>query len=305
MKTTKADRRAINGIILINKPGLLTSNAVLQQVKRLYRAQKAGHMGSLDPLATGMLPICFGEATKFAHCGLEADKSYEVTAQFGVTTNTGDSQGEILTSTAIDSLSCRAIEHIIPTFLGESLQIPPMYSALKHQGKKLYELARAGIEIERQPRPIILHHLTLLQCDLPYARFSVGCSKGTYIRSLIEDIGAALGVGAHVTQLHRDFTAGFEQQTMFSLEELSALSEPERDACLLPVDFMLQALPIIILDEITLGLLYQGRMVAANSMALSGQVRVYNQDNVYQGLADWDAENELLAPKRLMANPKC
>ncbi|HVT63069.1 MAG TPA: tRNA pseudouridine(55) synthase TruB, partial [Legionellaceae bacterium] len=227
MKTLKITR-PIQGIILINKPSLLSSNTVLQHIKRLFFAAKAGHMGSLDPLATGMLPICFGDATKFAQYGLEADKCYRVTARFGITTTTGDAQGEMVSVHTDISLLAHELQAIIPSFEGESLQIPPMYSALKHQGKKLYELARAGIEIERQARSITIYHIELIRLESPYAEFKVHCSKGTYIRTLIEDIGRRLGMGAHVTQLHRVFTAGFERERMYSVEELQAFTQEER-----------------------------------------------------------------------------
>ncbi|PJD94062.1 MAG: tRNA pseudouridine(55) synthase TruB [Legionella sp.] len=298
----KAD---INGILLIDKPGLLSSNTVLQHAKRLYNARKAGHMGSLDPLATGMLPVCFGEATKFAQQGLEADKCYAVTALFGITTNTGDAQGDILTTTAELHLSQDIILHALSQFLGDSLQTPPMFSALKHQGKKLYEFARVGIEIERQPRPVTIHHFELLQLDAPYAQFLVRCSKGTYIRTLIEDLGHALDCGAHVTQLRRVYTTGFEHQPMYSLDELQLLSVSERMACLLPVDHMLHHMPIITLDAYAIQQVYQGRVVTIRSQVPSGQVRIYDEQHQFQGLADYDQSSELLQPKRLMANDQC
>ena len=295
----------INGILLIDKPGLLSSNAVLQQAKRLFTARKTGHMGSLDPLATGMLPVCFGEATKFAQYGLDADKCYAVTALFGMTTNTGDAQGEILTTTANVQLSRDTLLQTIQRFLGDSLQLPPMFSALKHQGKKLYEFARAGIEIERQSRPITIHQFDLVQLDNPSAQFLVRCSKGTYIRTLVEDVGLALGCGAHVTQLRRVYTTGFEDQPMYLLDDLHRLSSTERMTCLLPVDYMLRHVPIVVLNADDLYALYQGRAIAYKSLLPAGQVRVYDDQQQFQGLAEYDPPAAVLQPKRLMANALC
>lgn len=293
----------IHGILLIDKPSLLSSNTVLQTVKRLLSARKAGHMGCLDPLATGMLPICFGEATKFAQRGLDADKCYLVQAHFGITTTTGDAQGEVVKRREERILSQAELLEQLPNFEGDSLQIPPMYSALKYQGKKLYELARAGQEVERQPRPITIHQISLSRFAYPRAAFQVRCSKGTYIRTLIEDLGKALGVGAHVTQLHRLYTAGFEQYRMYSLEECAALSLQELRDCLLPIDTLLQHLPIVTVPDFVLQKLYLGQPVAIELDQPPAAVRLYDEQENFHGLAEWDAQ--ILQPKRLLANPAC
>jgi len=302
MKKSNVSRtqRDLNGIIIINKPPLLSSNAVLQQVKRLFEARKAGHMGSLDPLATGMLPICFGEATKFSHFGLNADKGYEVTAQFGIETDTGDAQGQVTTTASVDDLTRAQIERHMVEFLGDYLQTPPMYSALKHHGKKLYELARAGIEVPRAARPITIYHFQLQSFNPPFAQFKVRCSKGTYIRTLITDLGGRLQVGAHVTQLHRDYTAGFEEQPMYSFDALALLSDEERDKCLLPADFIVRQLPALLLSAEQVQALYQGKMVQIEVEACSGDVRLYDDEQQFHGLGDWDKPTKTLKAKRLM-----
>ena len=302
MKKSNSSRaqRDLSGIIVINKPGLLTSNAVLQHVKRLFEARKAGHMGSLDPLATGLLPICFGEATKFSHYGLNADKGYEVTAQFGVETDTGDAQGQVTATASVDALTREHIEQQMAAFLGDYLQIPPMYSALKHQGKKLYELARAGIEVARQPRPITIYDLQLDSFTRPLARFKVRCSKGTYIRTLITDLGDRLKVGAHVTQLHRDYTAGFEDQPIYTLDALALLSQEERDRCLLPADFIVRQLPALLLSAGQVLALYQGKIVQMEGNVCSGEVRLYDDAQQFQGLGEWDLATQELKAKRLI-----
>jgi len=306
----------VDGILLVDKPCLLSSNAVLQTVKRLFNANKAGHMGSLDPLATGMLPICFGEATKFAQSGLDADKCYTVTALFGSTTDTGDAQGTVIKTVENAQLSETAILKALPTFLGASLQIPPMYSALKHKGKKLYELARAGIEIERKARPITIHKFELIHHDHLHATFTVHCSKGTYIRTLIENLGASLGLGAHVTQLHRVFTAGFETQKMYRLEELQAFDSQTLTQCLLPIDHMLPYLPIAVLSEAALQTLYLGQALPSSRSETEinwqempqeeeAMVRLYDQQQQFHGLGTWDHNLGQLQPKRLRANHLC
>ncbi len=301
----KKIRNNVHGILLIDKPGLLSSNTVLQRVKSLLNARKAGHMGCLDPLATGMLPLCFGEATKFAQSGLDADKCYAVTACFGMTTTTGDSQGEVMQTVSDRLVSVEDVLQQLPKFEGDSLQIPPMYSALKYQGKKLYELARAGKEVPRPPRPITIHQFTMSRFEYPQAEFIVSCSKGTYIRTLIEDLGAALGVGAHVTQLRRLYTAGFESQRMFTLEECENFSSEELSNCLLPMDILLEHFPILTLSEYDLQRLYLGQPIILDENIAEGCVRLYDENANFQGLAEWDPLTTVLKPKRLLANPEC
>lgn len=287
------EKRDVHGILLINKPSGLTSNAVLQRVKRLLKARKAGHMGCLDPLATGMLPICLGEATKFAHYGLTADKGYRVTAQFGVTTDTGDAQGTILSTMATDHITSESILHQLDTLSGAQMQIPPMYSALKHQGKKLYELARAGIEVERKARPIEVTCFELLAFTPPYAQFKIRCSKGTYVRALISDLGQCLRAGAHVTELHRDEMAGLTDQPMFSLETLETLSQEDRDQCLLPVDYLLSDIPSLHLPQAHIERLARGQVVDNSRTHHCELVRIYDQQQQFHGLGEYMGSNQL------------
>lgn len=301
----KKIRNNIDGILLIDKPGLLSSNTVLQRVKSLLNARKAGHMGCLDPLATGMLPLCFGEATKFSQYGLDADKCYAVTGCFGVTTNTGDSQGEVLKTVSDITISTEAVLQQLSTLEGDILQIPPMYSALKYQGKKLYELARAGKEVPRPPRPVTIHQFTMKHFEYPYAEFIVRCSKGTYIRTLIEDLGVALGVGAHVTQLRRLYTAGFEQQRMLTLDECETFLTEDLINCLLPMDILLGHFPIVTLSPFELETIYLGQSITMVADVVEGCVRLYDEHAHFQGLAEWDPSTGVLKPKRLLATPEC
>ncbi|WP_206460869.1 tRNA pseudouridine(55) synthase TruB, partial [Acinetobacter baumannii] len=209
-KNQKISRRHISGVFLLNKPLGLSSNAALQKVRWLYRAQKAGHTGALDPLATGLLPICLGEATKFSHYLLDSTKRYQTTVRLGQTTTTGDVEGDILQERPIPVLSKELIEQTLEKFRGDIQQVPPMYSALKKEGKPLYELARKGIEIEREARPVTIYALELIEFTENSITLDVTCSKGTYIRVLGEDIGEALGCGGHLTMLHRIQTGHFE-----------------------------------------------------------------------------------------------
>lgn len=299
--TAMNNRRDIHGILLLDKPHLLSSNTALQKIKRHLAARKAGHMGCLDPMATGMLPLCFGEATKFAQYGLDADKSYAVTACFGVTTTTGDAEGDVLKTCSEFELSKADILQTMPKLMGDILQIPPMYSALKHQGKKLYELARAGKEVERAARPVTIHEFILTDFSYPLAQFIVRCSKGTYIRTLLEDLGAALGMGAHITQLRRLYTAGFEQQKMYSLDECIMMSAEELENCLLPMDTLLDHLPSMVLPATELEKLYKGQMLDVTYQS-EDCLRLYDEQSKFQGLAEWEQATGKLKAKRLMAS---
>lgn len=234
-KNQKISRRHISGVFLLNKPLGLSSNAALQKVRWLYRAQKAGHTGALDPLATGLLPICLGEATKFSHYLLDSTKRYQTTVRLGQTTTTGDVEGDILQERPIPVLSKELIEQTLEKFRGDIQQVPPMYSALKKEGKPLYELARKGIEIERETRPVTIHALELIEFTENSITLDVTCSKGTYIRVLGEDIGEALGCGGHLTMLHRIQTGHFELIPSYTIEYLESLTEEQREASLLPV----------------------------------------------------------------------
>ncbi|MDH2603100.1 tRNA pseudouridine(55) synthase TruB [Acinetobacter baumannii] len=234
-KNQKISRRHISGVFLLNKPLGLSSNAALQKVRWLYRAQKAGHTGALDPLATGLLPICLGEATKFSHYLLDSTKRYQTTVRLGQTTTTGDVEGDILQECPIPVLSKELIEQTLEKFRGDIQQVPPMYSALKKEGKPLYELARKGIEIEREARPVTVYGLELIEFTENSITLDVTCSKGTYIRVLGEDIGEALGCGGHLTMLHRIQTGHFELIPSYTIEYLESLTEEQREALLLPV----------------------------------------------------------------------
>ncbi|TYL47098.1 tRNA pseudouridine(55) synthase TruB [Marinomonas sp. IMCC 4694] len=226
----KAKWRSVDGIVLLNKPIGLSSNQALQRVRRLYQAAKAGHTGALDPLATGMLPLCLGDATKFSQYLLDADKRYLTCIQLGKRTTTGDREGEVLTQESIPLLTDEALNVILDRFRGEIEQIPPMYSALKHEGKPLYEYARQGIVIERKRRRVTVSNLTLVSRTEESLTLDIQCSKGTYIRTIGEDIGEALGCGAHLHSLHRISTAGYLPENMMSLEEFEAIAEQGYEA---------------------------------------------------------------------------
>jgi tRNA pseudouridine55 synthase len=231
----KIQRRAVHGVFLLNKPLGISSNAALQKVRWLFRAEKAGHTGALDPLASGLLPICFGEATKFSHFLLESTKRYQTTVQLGHSTTTGDVEGEVLLEQAVPELTEDKIQQVLSQFIGEIQQVPPMYSALKKQGRPLYELARKGIEVERDARPITIEAIQLLSFTENSITLDVTCSKGTYIRVLGEDIAKALGTYGHLIYLHRIQTGHFELIPSYTIEYLEGLTEQEREALLLPV----------------------------------------------------------------------
>lgn len=241
----KIQRRHISGVFLLNKPLGISSNAALQKVRWLYRAQKAGHTGALDPLASGLLPICLGEATKFSHYLLDSTKRYQTTVFLGHSTTTGDVEGEILLEKPVPKLNEELIQEAIAKFVGEIQQVPPMYSALKKEGRPLYELARKGIEIEREARPITIYAIELLSLTENSITLDVTCSKGTYIRVLGEDIAKALGTYGHLTYLHRIQTGHFDLIPRYTVEYLESLTEAEREALLLPAYAPVQHFPQI------------------------------------------------------------
>lgn len=294
----KRIKRPVDGVLLLDKPVGLSSNQALQQAKRLYQAAKAGHTGSLDPFATGLLPVCFGEATKFSHFLLDADKTYCATMRLGATTTTGDTEGEIVTTAEVN-VTREKMEEVLRGFLGEIYQVPPMYSALKHQGKALYEYARAGIEIERPARAVTIHHIELLELDQPSATIRVSCSKGTYIRTLAEDIGKALGCGAYLTQLRRTVSGFFDVSRAVTLEALKAMQLEERDAILLSPDCMLQDLPAVALDNDSTYYLCQGQSVWQPGKLQLGDVRLYGQEQRFLGLGEVTPDGKI-APRRLV-----
>ena len=243
-----AERRRVDGVLLLDKPRGISSNAALQRAKRLYRAQKAGHTGTLDPLAAGLLPICFGEATKFAHLLLDADKAYRATLRLGVRTATGDAEGEVVEERPV-AVARSEVERVLRRFVGRIAQVPPRHSALKRDGRSYYHYARAGVEIERRAREVEVRSIELLAWRPPEVEISVRCGKGTYIRALAEDIGEALGCGAHLSALTRTAAGEFDLSAAASLDALEGGEEARRDAALLPVDAFLRRLERFDLDR--------------------------------------------------------
>jgi len=290
----------IDGILLIDKPLGLSSNAVLQRVKRLLGAQKAGHTGSLDPLATGMLPICLGEATKFSQYLLDANKAYDVTGFLGAVSSTGDAEGDISIRTEHIDISEAELNTVLNRLTGPILQVPPMYSALKHKGKPLYTYARRGEVIERPPREVVIYDAKCRELDGNCIHLTVKCSKGTYIRSLIESIGEMLGVGAYVTRLHRTYTAGFEHEPMWTLDALEAESLDARRAhLLLPERAVLQFERLDVSTDVMLSL-YQGKIVSdLDNLPEAGIVRLYAPEDAFFGLGEVTPEGALKV-KRLL-----
>lgn len=298
MKITK---RSINGILLLDKPKGISSNHALQKTKRLFQAKKAGHTGSLDPLATGMLPICFGIATKFCQYLLDANKVYEVQAKLGVRTNTGDAEGEVIASQSNIQFSKTEIEHHLSDFRGTIAQVPPMYSALKHQGKPLYQLARAGQYLERPPRTVTIYLLEILDFQDDVLTLKVACSKGTYIRSLVDDLGMQLGCGAHVIALRRTLVNAFENKSMISISQLESLLEnhscEDLDRFLLPIESIFSALPAINLTEAMMFYMKNGRAISAPAGVASSLVRCITGNGQFLGLGEITADG-MLYPRR-------
>lgn len=292
-------KRLLNGVLMLDKAPGASSNAALQQAKRLYQAAKAGHAGTLDPLATGLLPILFGEATKFSSDLLEADKSYAAEVRLGVSTTTADAEGEVIAATAVNVTPDQLAAALL-NFSGSILQIPPHYSALKHAGKPLYAYARAGIAIERAPRRVTIHALELQWFEGDRLALSVTCSKGTYIRSIAHDLGEMLGCGAHLAALRRTAVGRFGLDCAHTLESLEAMAVAERDACLLPVDALLQNLP-----EVRLAPAQQARFVQGQAVHWDGppqaRVRVYGTSGALLGVGEAGADGTI-SPKRVIAN---
>jgi tRNA pseudouridine55 synthase len=292
-------KRKVNGILLLNKPLNCTSNQALTVVKRLYNANKAGHTGSLDPLATGMLPICFGEATKFSQFLLEADKEYEVEAKLGLRTETGDAEGAIIAERPVPATNIQNLDTVLAHFRGEIDQIPSMYSALKYQGQPLYVYARKGIEIERPSRKVMIYDLEILEYEDDCLRIRVRCSKGTYIRTLVDDIGEMLGCGAYVTMLHRTFVHPYSDHQMITLEELESQQEDQLDSHLLPVDTALHAWPMMTLNESMAFYMRQGQPIIIPKAPTSGLVRLAMTDGKFIGVGEV-IEDGRIKPKRLV-----
>jgi len=286
-----------SGILLLDKPRGLTSNAALGRAKRILGIKKAGHTGTLDPMATGLLVLCFGEATKVSGFLLDADKAYRAEATLGVTTDSEDAEGQILEERPVPDLEKAALETVLDRFRGPIDQVPPMHSALKHQGKRLYELARQGETVERPPRQVTIHSLELLDWTTPKLSLNVRCSKGTYIRSLVRDIGEVIGCGAHLSALRRTESAPFNLDNAITLETLDSMSTDEARALLLPSDQALLHLPEVHLDPIQSNRLNQGQKLAGVHEVTPGLVRVYDAIG-FIGIGETDGAGHLKA-KRL------
>ncbi|WP_288372343.1 tRNA pseudouridine(55) synthase TruB [uncultured Marinobacter sp.] len=297
--------RDVNGILVIDKPQGVTSNGILQQVKRLYGAAKAGHTGALDPLATGVLPLCFGEATKFSQMMLDSDKAYITTAKLGIRTETGDSEGAVVEEKPVPALTEAQVEAVLENFRGDIQQVPSMYSALKHQGKPLYEYAREGIVIDRPARPVTIYELKLLAVREQELDLAVTCTKGTYIRSLVEDIGEALGCGAHVSALRRTLASGYTLANARDVKDLEAMRErgDSLDGLLLPPESALTMFPEHRLAGPALVSILNGQPVRIPGQSLEGFVRIYG-DRSFVGLAESmpEGDDTNLVPRRLVKN---
>ena len=295
--------RKVNGILLFDKPLGISSNAALQRVKKLFNAQKAGHTGSLDPLATGLLPICFGEATKMSSFLLDADKSYEVVVKLGVKTTTGDAEGEIVSQQSDVKITQAQLNDVLPDFIGAIEQIPPMYSALKQNGQPLYKLARQGIEVERKPRQVTIHDLNVISLKDDLLEIHVRCSKGTYIRTLAEDIGDQIGCGAHVAKLRRVSVAAFDGKEMLTIDQLEALFEKQgfeaMDETLLPIDSSLGQWPEIKLTDDVAYFLKKGQAVLVPKAPTHGWVRIYAGQEHFLGVG-CILDDGRVAPKKLV-----
>jgi tRNA pseudouridine55 synthase len=291
----------INGVLVLDKPAGMTSNAALQQVRRLLNAARAGHTGALDPLATGVLPLCFGEATKFAQRLLEADKTYRTVARLGQRTNTSDADGETVQERALPSaLDTEAVESVLAPFRGVIEQVPSMYSALKYQGRPLYEYAREGRTVPREARPIRIDELTVLRLEGDELELRVRCSKGTYIRTLVDDIGEALGCGAHVAELRREQAGPFELAQALTLDDLENMGRAAAREWLQPSDVLLSDLPATVLDGPRAISISNGQAVtiSPSESAVDGLCRLYDQDGRFLGLAE--GAGEAIRPRRLM-----
>lgn len=300
MKTSD-NKLAIDGILLLNKSAGMSSNVALQKAKRLFGAKKAGHTGTLDPLATGMLPICFGEATKICQYLLDADKCYETTGLLGLKTNTADSTGEIIAQVDDYCILESQLSEVLEHYKGQIKQIPSMFSALKHNGTPLYRLARKGIEIQRQAREVLISQLRLDHFDGKQFSLTVICSKGTYIRNLVEDIGDDLKIGAHVIHLHRLYTSGFEKIPMYTLEQIEKMSLTQKINCLIPMDKAVDYLSQLILTKDEVCTIRQGRVIANKmNVEVADCVRLYDEQSQFIGIGERLINGDIKA-KRLVS----
>lgn len=303
MGRPKKKGRDVHGVFLLDKPQGVSSNDIMQKVKRLFQANKAGHTGALDPLATGMLPICLGEATKFSQFLLDSDKRYLVTAKLGERTDTSDADGQVVQTREV-AVSEADILANLDAFRGDILQVPTMFSALKHNGKPLYEYARQGITVEREARPITIFELKFIRYEAPFLTLEVHCSKGTYIRTLVDDLGEALGCGAHVTMLRRLAVADYPFEKMMTIEDLQKIAEnaplAELDNLLLPMDTAVGRLPKLNLDENqTKSVNFGQRVKFANSERIYGQVRLFSSNAEFIGVAEITEDN-VIRPSRMV-----
>jgi len=300
--------RDVDGILLLDKPAGITSNDALQRVKRIYHAAKAGHTGALDPLATGMLPICFGEATKFSQFLLDSDKRYRVVARLGQRTTTSDADGELVSERPVQ-VTMAALEQSLAQFRGEIMQVPSMFSALKYQGQPLYKYAREGIEVPREARPVTVYELALLRFEGHELELEIHCSKGTYIRTIVDDLGELLGCGAHVTALRRIQVAQYPAERMLTLEQLECILEHARaeetpprlelDPLLLPLDTAVVHLPEVNMSSLVASYLLQGQAVQVPGTPLEGTVRLTEgEQHRFIGVGEIDDEGKV-APRRL------
>ena len=293
--------RSINGILLLDKPVGLTSNAALQKIKRLFHAKKAGHTGSLDPLASGLLPLCLGEATKISGYLLNADKKYQAICKLGVTTTTADAEGDVIQTLPVPALDSKSINKVLTKFIGDIEQVPPMHSALKQNGQPLYKLARQGIEVERKARQVTLYSLDLIKIEADCLFIDVHCSKGTYIRTLCEDIGHELGCGAHLTGLRRTASGPFDIEQAQDIEQLELLAESgmeQLDAQLLPMDRALEHIPVVNLTDNSAYYIKQGQAVLVSNAPTDGLVRLLNEHH-FLGIGHI-LDDGRVAPKRLI-----
>jgi tRNA pseudouridine55 synthase len=295
----KSLKREIDGVFLLNKPLGFSSNQALKKIQWLFNAKKAGHTGTLDPMASGLLPICIGEATKFSNRLLEANKTYIATVQLGLTTTTGDQEGEVLSQKEV-VLKSNQLQETLQKFIGDITQIPPMFSALKFEGKPLYEYARQGIEIERKPRPVTIYDIKLNKIEESIVILEVICSKGTYIRTLAEDIGHALGCGAHLKGLERTQTGNFQLPDALTIEALEAMSMASREKTLLPVDALLEGLSSIELTVTETEAIKKGQAIDFISEN-DNELRLYGASGQFLGVGQPDLQGRLF-PKRLIAN---
>ena len=300
MAIRREPRRAVHGVLLLDKPAGVSSHAALRDAQRLYGAEKAGHTGTLDPLATGLLPACFGEATRFSHLLLDSDKGYRASVRLGMTTATGDLEGAVMSRSPVTA-SRQEVEAVLRRFEGEIMQVPPMYSAIKQGGEPLYKLARAGVDVPRAPRPVTIRNIELLAMDRDEIDLAVTCSKGTYIRVLAEDIGRALGCGGCLSALRRTRVGGFAlEQGALTLPGLKAMTPAEREAMLLPPDALVSALPDLELDAGATRRLMHGQTLDRAGACGAGLIRVYGPGRRFLGLAEVTREGSVV-PRRLLS----